>query len=71
MLRRLVAGLVLGQALVARGTEAQGADSSIFRAKQWGAEFNAGSGFSGAGILRFLTSRRALVVGSMDVVHTA
>ncbi len=45
--------------------QAQAADSTGFRAGQWGAEFSLGSGAlnsTGAGVLRFTSARRALVL---------
>ncbi len=46
-------------------TQAQAVDSIVFRAGQWGAEFSLGSGAlnsTGAGVLRFTSARRALVL---------
>lgn len=48
--------------VAARPIAAQSTDSLPFRARQWGAEFSASSGFGSAGLLRFHTSRRALLL---------
>ncbi|MCC6929418.1 MAG: outer membrane beta-barrel protein [Gemmatimonadaceae bacterium] len=48
--------------ICARPMAAQSTDSLPFRARQWGAEFSAGNGFGSAGLLRFHSARRALVL---------
>jgi len=56
----IVAAVVVGPSLVF----AQSGDALPFRPQQWGVEFGVGGNFASAGVLRFQTAQRALL---MDV----
>ena len=60
-MRRSRIVLVIGSLIAWHRSDAQGVDSLPVRAKQWGVEFTGGD-LNGAGVLRFLSARRALVV---------
>lgn len=62
MKRRFAVVLALLPLVPCVTLSAQSADTLPFRAGQWGAEFVAGGGFSGAGVLRFLSPSRALLL---------
>jgi len=46
-------------------------DSSVFHRRQWGVDFNIGSGFAGAGLIHFSSATRALVLNVSGDVSTS
>jgi len=61
-LRSSVALAIIVAVIPAAGLRAQVADSAAFHRGQWGMDFNAGYGFAGAGLIRFRSPTRALVL---------
>jgi len=51
--------------------QAQTPDTSLFRSRQWGVDFNIGSGFAGAGLIHFRSPTRALVLDFGGSVQTS
>ncbi len=61
-LRSAVAVAALASALAPAAGFAQAAERSPFHARQWGADFNVGSGFVGVGAIHFTAPDRAVVM---------
>ncbi len=70
-LRTALVFAALASALVPTVGHAQAAERSPFRARQWGADFNVGSGFVGVGAIRFTAPDRALVLDLAGDVATS
>ena len=60
--RAILSCLVVGLSLQALPALAQAPDAVVFHRGQWGTEFTIGSGFAAAGVLRFSTPSRAVLL---------